>query len=47
MAGVIDQSIRDNFQHIIHAKSFQIIPGFGFKEVQRVEEKHDKYSMLV
>jgi len=29
VSAVIDQSIRDNFHHILHAKSYQIIPGFA------------------
>jgi len=29
VTAIIDQSIRDNFHHILHAKSYQIIPGFA------------------
>ena len=29
VSAVIDQSIRDNFHHIFHAKTYHIIPGFA------------------
>jgi len=34
VSAVIDQSIRDNFHYIIHAESYQIMPGFVYLRIK-------------